>query len=65
MVDRYTKAVLTVIAGALSMIAMHGFLPPAKAQDSSDAPMHVILDDVSLGAFNGITIDTDCGSCGN
>lgn len=35
MVDRYTKAVLTLIAVALTAIAIHGYVKPAWAQ--SDA----------------------------
>lgn len=42
MSDLYTKAVLTVIALALIVIAVRDVLTPATAQ----APMHVILDQV-------------------
>lgn len=45
--DNYTKAVLTVIAVALSVIAVRGAIPPAKAQ--SAGPIHVIVD--QIGAY--------------
>jgi hypothetical protein len=38
MVDRYTKAVLTVIAVALSAIAFKSAFPPADAQSSCGSP---------------------------
>lgn len=47
MVDRYTKAVLTVIAVSLSVIALKGSIPSARAQ--SDGPVHVILDQIGPG----------------
>jgi hypothetical protein len=47
MSDLYTKAVLTVIAFALIVIAVRDMLRPATAQ----APMHVILDNVDTNAF--------------
>ena len=40
--DRYTKAVLTIIAVALSIIAVKDLIPPARAQ--ADGPVHVIVD---------------------
>lgn len=49
MVDRYTKAVLTVIAVALSVIALRGAMAAAHAQ--SDGPVHVIVDGVASYAF--------------
>ena len=42
MVDRYTKVVLTIIAVALSVIALRG-LPMTKAVAQS-GPVHVIVD---------------------
>ena len=33
-IDRYTKAILTVIAAALTVIAVRGFTPPASAMGS-------------------------------
>jgi hypothetical protein len=47
MSDLYTKAVLTVIALALIVIAVRDMLRPATAQ----SPMHVILDNVDTNAF--------------
>ena len=35
-IDRYTKVTLTVIATALSIIALHSIVPPARAQTTSD-----------------------------
>jgi hypothetical protein len=45
MIDRYTKAVLTVIAICLAVIAIRGAQPisPALAQ----SPVHVIVDQVA------------------
>ncbi len=48
-IDFYTKSVLTVIAIALSIIAVKNTIPSAKAQ--TDGPVHVIVDDVSSYAF--------------
>ena len=47
MVDRYTKVVLTVIAVALSVIAVRGTAGPAKAQGFGQ--QHVIVD--ALGPY--------------
>lgn len=47
--DSYTKAVLTVIAVALSVIAFRGYVSPAKAQN--DGPVHVIVDSVASYAL--------------
>ena len=41
---RFTGTGLTVIAVALSVIAVRGSIVPAKAQ--SDGPMHVIVDQI-------------------
>jgi hypothetical protein len=49
MVDRYTKIILTVIAMALSVIAVRGTIPTAKAQ--TDGPVHVIVDSVASYAL--------------
>lgn len=49
MVDRYTKSVLTVIAVALSVIAVKGVISSARAQ--SDGPVHVIVDSVASYAL--------------
>jgi hypothetical protein len=45
MVDGYTKMILTVIAVALSVIAVHGVVSSAGAQDDGN-PVHVILDQI-------------------
>ena len=49
MVDRYTKVVLTVIAAALTVIAVRGVTPPPRAQMMG--PAHVIVDSVAAYAF--------------
>ena len=50
MVERYTKAVLSVIAAALVVIAFQGTrsVPSAQAQSG---PVHVIVDSVASYAF--------------
>jgi hypothetical protein len=55
MVDRYTKAVLTVIAGCLLMIAFRNApsIGPAAAQSG---PVHVIVDSVSQFAFQFVDL---------
>ena len=42
MIDRYTKGVLTVIAGALVAIAVQGMTPTAKAQLGRSCGMSAI-----------------------
>lgn len=49
MFDHYTKIVLTVIAVALSAIAVQGVIGRAQAQAG---PVHVVLDYVDPTAFN-------------
>ena len=51
MVDRYTKAVLTVIAVSLAAIAVENMnaFPQARAQNYG--PAHVIVDSVAPYAF--------------
>jgi len=49
MVDRYTKVVLTIIALALSLLALQGLIPSVVAQSrlscgSLISPCHVVLD---------------------
>ena len=52
MTDRYTKAVLTVIAACLVWNIVSGSIRPATAQ----LPNHVIIDQVSQFAFQfGLT----------
>jgi hypothetical protein len=51
MADTYTKAVLTVIAFALIVIAGRNVLGPATAQ----SPMQVILKEVDREAFRDVT----------
>ena len=50
MVDRYIKAVLTVIAVCLIVIAGRDLVSPGSAQ--VQGAMHVILDQVAPGAFS-------------
>jgi hypothetical protein len=53
MTDRYTKAVLTVIAACLTIIVVRGqLLPEAQAQ----GPIHVIVDSVDQFAFQFTTV---------
>ena len=49
MVDRYTKLVLTVIAGCLLIIAFRDLLPETAAAQSG--PVHVIIDKAAGFAF--------------
>lgn len=55
MIDRYTKAVLTVIAVSLSVIALRGspLVSPVNAQDG---PVHVVVDEVEQFAFQFVTV---------
>jgi hypothetical protein len=50
MVDRYTKAVLTVIAVSLAVIAFREVVPVRKA-DAQNGPTHVIIDRAESFAF--------------
>jgi len=50
MVDRYTKAILTVIAACLVVIAFRDARPAGRAEAQS-GPVHVIVDGVATGAF--------------
>jgi hypothetical protein len=54
MVDRYTKAALTVIAVCLAIIAARDvpFLRTATAQDK----VHVVVDEVAQFAFQFATV---------
>lgn len=51
MTDRYTKAVLTVIAGCLLVIAIRGPAPVGPALAQSGQPVHVVVDRVASFAF--------------
>jgi hypothetical protein len=55
MVDRYTKVVLTVIAGCLLVIVFRTTtaIGPATAQNG---PVHVIVDSVSQFAFQFVDL---------
>jgi hypothetical protein len=55
MVDKYTKAVLTVIAACLVVIAFRdaGLTGKASAQNG---PVHVILDSVNQFAYQFVTL---------
>lgn len=52
--DLYTKVVLTIIAAALTAIAVQGFVPTARAQYTGGvgSPAHVVIDSVQYGAFS-------------
>jgi hypothetical protein len=47
--DRYTKAVLTIIAACLAVIAVKDL--PLLRSAEAQAPTHVVLDQVHSGAF--------------
>jgi hypothetical protein len=49
MTDRYTKAVLTVIAACLAVIALRDL--PFSRSAEAQAPIHVVLDQVGNTAF--------------
>ena len=49
MIDQYTKLVLTVIAAALTVIAVHGFTVPTNAR--SQEPMKVQICDALSGCM--------------
>lgn len=51
MTDRYTKAVLTIIAVSLSVIAVENLKPVKEAEAQSYGPTHVIVDSVQGYAF--------------
>lgn len=50
MVDRYTKAILSIIAFALVVIAFQGTRPVTTAQAQS-GPVHVVVDSVASYAL--------------
>ncbi len=51
MVDGYTKAVLTVIAVCLAIIATRE-LSILRTASAEGEPMHVVVDQVSMNALN-------------
>lgn len=55
MVDRYTKVVLTVIAIALSLIAIRD-LGPQNAKAQIGETTHVVIDRVDQFAFQFATV---------
>jgi hypothetical protein len=51
MIDRYTKAILTVIAACLVLLVLRGHpMVPAHAQSG---PMHIVIDGSSSQALPG------------
>ncbi len=54
MSDRYTKVVLTVIAGCLLVIAVRGGGPEKAVAQSG--PVHVIIDSVNQFAYQFVTL---------
>lgn len=53
--DRYTKAVLTIIAVALIVIAVRDWTP-LKSAIAQNGPVHVIVDSVDTYAFQRTTV---------
>jgi hypothetical protein len=60
MVDRYTKAVLTVIAGCLLVIAFRD-ISPVRAATAEAGPMHVIIDRIT--SFSIQPLRVICQNC--
>ncbi len=56
MVDRYTKAVLTVIAACLVWNVVHDMVGTRPASAQSGGPLHVIVDSVGQFAFQYTTV---------
>ena len=56
MVDRYTKAILTVIAACLVWDAVHDMVGVQPASAQSGGPVHVIVDSVAQFAFQFTTV---------
>lgn len=55
MTDRYTKAVLTVIAGCLLVLAFRT-APPIGTATAQSGPIHVIVDSVGTYAFQFVDL---------
>jgi hypothetical protein len=70
-VDRYTKVVLTVIAGALSALAINYIIAPqpavaaAPAQGGEGRYQLVVADETLYGWERAIVIDTRSGTLYN
>jgi hypothetical protein len=60
MVDRYTKAVLTVIAACLVVMATRG--PLVDRAVAQNGPMHVIVDGF-LNQFGNTAVKVNCENC--
>lgn len=60
MIDRYTKAVLTVIAACLAVIAVRGLQPISAVY--AQTPVHVIVDQF-LYQLPGSAIKVTCENC--
>jgi len=56
MVDRYTKAVLTVIAACLVWNIAHDAINTKPAVAQNGGPIHVTLDNVEQFAFQYVTV---------
>jgi hypothetical protein len=62
MADRYTKAVLTVIAICLAAIAFRDVPVVKNAFAEGGLPVHVVVDSVSQFAFQFSTVPVECRS---
>lgn len=60
MIDRYTKAILTVIAVALAVIAVRG--TAVERAIAQTGPVHVIVDQF-LYQYGGSAIKVNCENC--
>lgn len=54
MIDRYTKAVLTVIAGCFVMVFRTS--PPIGPATAQSGPVHVVVDSVNQFAFQFVDL---------
>lgn len=55
MIDRYTKAVLTVIAGCL-VVMVFRTSPPIGPATAQSGPVHVVVDSVNQFAFQFVDL---------